>query len=419
MGIRDVFLEAASRRDERVSQDILKFKMALVRKMPFYGDIVIKLPIVQDNGIPTACTNGKYIKYNSAFFDTLNEGQKNFVIMHEVLHILLFHWLRKRDFNPQLWNVACDYIVNDMLNKMNFREVGIKLERPPKGCFLNYLGNSSAEDIYYKLLENNQNYCGKDIIIVPKNFIWNRTTEKLSIGSILDIGNPDWMDELSEEEKMELKKQISRMITESCERNRSSIGSFYVQREILKMVESRTIPWKRLMMSFLQESLSEESSYLTPERKYIHMDLIVPGPEMSEDILGELWAFVDSSGSVRQEELNQFLTQLYRIAKEFQCILNIAYWDTQVTDVYKNIRRPRNILECQPRHSGGTDINCVYQYIEENHIKPEAMVIMTDGYYGHLVKPVPNKLRRKTILLLTENQPDLELFKEVGRVTKL
>ena len=150
------------------------------------------------------------------------------------------------------------------------------------------------------------------------------------------------------------------------------------------------------------------------------MDLILPGYGQSDEKIEEIWAFVDSSGSVGKNEMEQFLTQLYRIAKEFKCVFNICYWDTQVTDVYKKILKEDDILKSLPLHSGGTDINCVYRWLKDNKVRPDVMLILTDGYFGSLDRSlfVPS-LGKKTILVLSGAIPTNDDMKRMGKITRL
>ena len=94
--------------------------MELLRKMPFYGDVLMHLVFVEDKRISTAATDGKTIWYNPKFLSGMNSGERNFVLMHEVFHVLLRHGVRNADGkkDKEIWNVACDIIVNDMLNKL-------------------------------------------------------------------------------------------------------------------------------------------------------------------------------------------------------------------------------------------------------------------------------------------------------------
>ena len=58
-----------------IEDEIIKFKMQLLRKMPFYGDIVMRLPIIRNDSVPTARTNGRCIEYSGKFFEKMGVGQ--------------------------------------------------------------------------------------------------------------------------------------------------------------------------------------------------------------------------------------------------------------------------------------------------------------------------------------------------------
>ena len=45
-----------------------------------------------------------------------------FVIAHEILHCVFDHMKRREDREPQLHNIACDYIVNNTLMDQNIGE---------------------------------------------------------------------------------------------------------------------------------------------------------------------------------------------------------------------------------------------------------------------------------------------------------
>ena len=117
-----------------IEQEIQRFKMDLLRKMPFYGDILVHLTFVEDKRILTAATDGKTIFYNSLFLSGLSAGERNFVLMHEFFHVILRHGIRNADGkrDKDIWNTACDIIVNRMLLRLqsNMRTVGIPFEKP-------------------------------------------------------------------------------------------------------------------------------------------------------------------------------------------------------------------------------------------------------------------------------------------------
>jgi len=77
----------------------------------------------------------------------LNQRQCQFVMAHEFLHVGLQHEQRRRGRDPYLWNVACDYVINDWLVAMEIGEMpeqGLLFDRELKGL--------SAESVYDRIV---------------------------------------------------------------------------------------------------------------------------------------------------------------------------------------------------------------------------------------------------------------------------
>ena len=76
-----------------------------------------------------------------------------FVLAHEYLHAGLDHAGRCQGRDRFLWNVACDYVINDWLTEMgigHMPEVGVLYDRELHGL--------SAEAIYDVILEKARKY---------------------------------------------------------------------------------------------------------------------------------------------------------------------------------------------------------------------------------------------------------------------
>ncbi|MBR3439117.1 MAG: hypothetical protein IKH13_06420, partial [Clostridia bacterium] len=339
-----------------VNLEIMRFKMELLKKMPFYGDIIMRIPFESNSSIPTAQTNGKSIEYNPSFLMSKSEANRNYIIMHEIFHILLRHCWRGNKNNPRIWNTAADMIVNDMLDKLknDMRLLNIPFERPADAVTGPVNPTDTLENLYAQLLQINS-HSGKNPkkVIVPTR----RAGSSAEFPTPQDIVPGNNSGPESGDEMLPAEIFLKQIIQDSALKNRSDTQSYFIPNEIFGITKSKIIKWQTLLRGYLVEEISDDVSYTTPERKYIHMDLILPGHSLSESKIEEIWAFVDSSGSISHNELEQFLTQLYRISKEFKCIINICYWDTSVTDVYKKLTKEEDILKSVPHHSGGTDIN--------------------------------------------------------------
>ncbi len=406
-----------------IDKEIQRFRITLLRTMPFYGDIVIHLSFVQDKNIKTAATDGKTIWYNPDFMKNLSDGDRNFVLMHEVFHVLLRHNIRNADQkrDPKIWNTACDIIINNMLSNLSYQlrtKSSLPFTIPSFGIFAQISDSESAENLYNKILADNKiNPAEANNIRIRNSYHPSGyPKESKTVAPPSDI-KPC---ELSPEEIQIQDIQIKELIRSAAQKSRGEDVSSYIPAEIYELTESRKLDWRRLLKDFLSEGISEETSYTTPERKYLHMDMILPGHGPGTENIEEIWAFVDSSGSVGKNEMSQFLTQLYRISKEFRCVFNICYWDTKVTDVYKKVTDKEKLLGCIPCHSGGTDINCIYEYMHENKIKPDVMLVLTDGYFGNLTSPhFSPKHSKKTILVLSSSIKIDDNIKKVGKITRL
>lgn len=415
-----------------LEQELQKFKFDVLRKMPFYGDILMRLNIVENNSFPTAATNGLSIMYNSKFMSRLSPGERNYVMMHEVFHVLLMHCKRNPNKNNKLWNVACDMVVNNMLDKLtsSMRNAGIAFERPRDGVFANLSDSDTVENIYQKLSEQNKNRKSMEVynrilivkpngthteISAPDDLIMESDEADVILGDGKASGSGQPLDNFNDVEL-----SIKEIVREATTKNRGTMGSYFVPDFLYNLTESKKLPWQKLLKDFFTEEISDDASYTTPERKYIHMDLILPGHCLTDTVIEEVWAFVDSSGSISKKEMEEFLTQLYRISKEFKCKFNICYWDTKVTDVYKNILKESDIIKCLPKHSGGTDINCVYEWMKENHVRPEIMLILTDGYFGSVQdKNFLSRYKKKTIMVLNSDIRITDEMNKIGKITRL
>ncbi|MBO4280354.1 MAG: hypothetical protein J5872_00710 [Lachnospiraceae bacterium] len=401
-----------------VSSEIQKLRMDAVRRAPFYGDILVSLTFHEDPSVPTAVTDGMTVRYNPDFLGSMTPGERNYIIMHEVMHVLLRHPMRARNRRMDIWNAAADYIVNSILDwdvRPVMRKVDIPFERPKDGLFAEVDRMQSAESLYDCILRDNPEPAEDGSLVGRTTYREGINGEKKIVpGPDNDLAKPAPM---SRQQESLLEERTKALIRRAAKRGS---GSFAVPPHLAQILDTKKPDWRVLMRDFLDAEIKDDVSYATPERKYLHMDLILPGHPTEDEELEELWAFVDSSGSIGKERMDIFLTQLYRISKEFQCIINLCFWDTKVTDVYRKVRGEKNLLKCVPTHSGGTDVNCIYDWIAANKVRPEVMLILTDGEFGPLdPKRFLPYLRRNTLLVLSEEIDPTDDMKRMGKVAWL
>lgn len=138
---------------KKVKQSLDVDRHTLVMKFPFIGGISLKMNLipVRDIMCPTACTDGKNVYFDCAFYTELGPKERVFVLGHEIWHCVMLHLSRRQTRDPQIFNIATDMEVNHLL-KINSKD-GILT--PPKDVLLppQQLEGKSAEEIYDWLLK--------------------------------------------------------------------------------------------------------------------------------------------------------------------------------------------------------------------------------------------------------------------------
>lgn len=125
---------------------------------PFFGYLLLKQKVVESSKwLPTAAVDGKNFYFNTGFVLELSIHEIQFLICHELLHLIYGHLLRLNYPNglpriPSLFNIANDYIVNNDV-KMTFVSRN-KSFQIPSNCYIDekYLSYSS-EEVYEQLYD--------------------------------------------------------------------------------------------------------------------------------------------------------------------------------------------------------------------------------------------------------------------------
>ena len=101
---------------EEVLERIIVARVGLLLRHPFFGNMATRLRILSaDDWCPTAAVDGRNLYFNTQFFNKMNNKEIEFVIAHEILHCVFDHLGRRLDRDAKLYNIAADFIVNNLL----------------------------------------------------------------------------------------------------------------------------------------------------------------------------------------------------------------------------------------------------------------------------------------------------------------
>lgn len=112
---------------------LTRARMQLIANHPFFGSIALRLPLVESDMVPTtAVTNTGVFLWNRKFVNTLDLPGAVSVVAHEVMHIVQAFWARKpKNANHQIWNIACDQVINTALIQAGITSTVLESLCPP------------------------------------------------------------------------------------------------------------------------------------------------------------------------------------------------------------------------------------------------------------------------------------------------
>ncbi len=339
---------------------------------------------------PTAYTNGRDEVYGREFVDKLNDAEFRFLILHECYHKLYRHlttWHHLYKENPQLANVACDYVINLKIADDNKNDGFATMTGAlTVGCYdEQYRGMDSAQ--VYEMLKQKQQQ--------QQQASGDSTTGTGNPGPGTGNGSPsnslpqgfdehDWegAQELSADEQRDLARDIDEAVRQGALiAGKMGTGG---DRDLAELLEPQ-VNWREVMRDFVQTTCSgsDYSTWQRPSRRYIGMGHYLPSG-ISEAI-GELVIAGDMSGSIGQREISVILTETKEICDTVHPDkVRMLYWDTQVCqdEEYDQHELDDLVKSTKPAGGGGTSVECVPEYITAKGIKPQAVVVITDGYLG-------------------------------------
>jgi len=354
---------------EEVLDRIIIARVGLLLRHPFFGNMATRLRIEPaDEWCPTAATDGRHLYFNTQFFNAMDNKEIEFVIAHEILHCVYDHLTRRKDRDPKLYNIAADYVVNNLL-------VRDRIGSKPKivDCFQDLKYDKwTSEEVYDDLFKN-----AKKIDISQ-------------LGELLDE-HIDWGDgdddkdgksgrpRLSKEDLHQIRDEIKEAMMQAAQ----SAGAGNTPGEIQRMIKDLTEPtmnWRQLLRQQIQSTIRNDYSFARPSRKGWHTGAILPGMNFDQTI--DICVSIDMSGSISNEQGSDFLGEIKGIMDEFKdYIIKVWCFDTKVYNEDDfSADNGKDISEYQVVGGGGTDFNCNWDYMKKHDIQPKKFIMFTDGY---------------------------------------
>ena len=360
--------------DRIVREKMVTARVGMLLRASFFGNLATRLKLVNaDEWCPTAATDGRNFYYNSRFVDMLKPKEVEFLFGHEVLHCVYDHFGRRGDRDPQLFNIANDYCVNADLKK---HRVGEFITSVP--CLYNpEYEDMSSEEIYDVLYENAEKIDINQLIEKLLDEHLDGDDETGDGGGKDGTGNRPRM---SAEERAKVRDEIKEAMLAAAA---ASDGAGNLPAGVKRILQDLTAPkmsWRELLRMQLESTLKSDYTWMRAGRKGWHMDAIMPGQKPDELI--DIAVMIDASGSIDPHMLRDFISETQGIMEQFQSYkIHVGTFDTRVYNtVQYDSENLDSMADYQVEGGGGTDFDCIFEYLKEEQIEPKRLVVFTDGY---------------------------------------
>ena len=314
--------------------------------------------------VRTARTNGIDCEYGEAFITKQPDAELRGLILHENLHKTFQHmflWKHLYEEDARTANQACDYVINLIIDDLH-AETGGYVKLPQGGLLDQRFRGMSSLEVYNILRQEKDENGGQG-----------------DEGAGLDDHDWDSADDMSQEEVEQVKKDIDQAIRQG-QMAADKLGGKQ-SRALGELLEPK-VDWREQLREFVSSTSTGKdiSTWQRVNRRWLQHDMYMPST--ISETLGRIVIAVDTSGSIGGREIQEFLSEVKAIADNTKPErIDLIYWDTEVAqhEMYAQDQLDKLIDSTKPAGGGGTDVRCVPKYMQTNQIKPECVIVLTDG----------------------------------------
>jgi predicted metal-dependent peptidase len=338
-----------------VIEKITIARVGLLLRQPFFGHLATRLKIVESSKwCDTAATDGVHFFYNESFINTLQPKQIEFVFAHEVLHCVFDHIGRLGSRSHILFNIACDYVINNILIRDRIGESVPEIYADPT-----YL-NKSAEEVYALLVPQGE------INVVGK-------------GRLLDmhIGAEQYDTDapfIPQSTMAAYQEQFREAMLAAAQGSNANLPLEIAN--LVANITSAKIDWQSIIRSSLQSASASNTSFSYYNKKSQQAGVILPGNSMDTHI--DVAIAIDTSGSISKAMVQDFINEVAGMVEQYTyATIKIWCFDTAIHNYaeYTN----NDFIEYSIAGGGGTVFEVNWRFMENNHIHPDTLIVFTDG----------------------------------------
>lgn len=363
-------------------------------KYPYYAILADLLDWSIDESIPTACTNGKWVKFNPDFMAKLSKDQQIFVAIHEIWHIIKKHPFitKKLDLDPKRANEAFDYGINIQMSDEGFF-------MPSGGLIDPQYRDMTDMEIYRALEQQAQQSAGgsgsgsgessdggedsdqsdnngdSDDAGASEDGSEDLDGEDLGMGGFVPCDEMTDTEVAKQVEKIEKAVEAAAQMIEMAKLAGKGTGALQA---IAAANRKPEIDWKRQLARFLTAKFPAFRAWKSVDRRLWAAGIAYPGTVQQST--AELVFAIDTSGSMPSQTIANLAAEIENafntcnLSKVHVLFFDSSVWEHQTYTNGQKFKLPEKFAR------GGTDFSRLFEYVKENCPQAKALIAMTDGY---------------------------------------
>ena len=369
---------------------LLLSRMRILCNHGFFGLLLMHMIYSIDEEVETACTDGVRITFGTNFLEQLSDTELDFVMMHEIMHVVLQHCLRGDDKDAENFNIACDIVVNsNILLENNMNAASITLSNYGESMHTAPDGKEgyeyTAEQVYAMLPQNAHKQ--------PKNIsgggsaLGRAKKEQATQGS----NHKGRWDDHSRwgmyEEDATLRDVWIKRFEDAAEAiavrdpsNTRGLLPLFAKRILEELMKPQT-DWRTILNDFIQEEVVDYS-FEPPDRRFDESPFFLPDFNGKEDRVEDILFMIDTSASMSDKMITAAYSEIKGAIDQFDGKLKgwLGFFDAAIIEP-KPFENEEEFRIIRPAGGGGTDFQIIFEYVAKHMEKPPAsIIILTDGY---------------------------------------
>lgn len=387
---------------------LLLSRMRILYNHGFYGLLLMHMIYAVSEEIETACTDGVRITFGINFLDSLSDSELDFVMMHEILHVVLQHCFRGDVEDPEAYNIAADIVVNSNImlengmkaSSITLSKYGIAMHVAPDGKE----GHEYTAEQVYAMLPKNLNKKGNNKS--PGSAVGGAKKENIkgnnkSPGSAVGRAKKEISKEQHQpvrvwddhsrwgkyEEDDTLRDVWVKRFEDAAEAvkirdpsNARGLLPAFAER-ILKELKKTQTDWRTILNDFIQEEVVDYS-FAPPDRRFDDSPFFLPDFNGKEDRVEDILFMIDTSGSMSDDMIAAAYSEVKGAIDQFNGKLKgwLGFFDAAIIKP-QPFSDENEFKTIKPAGGGGTDFQIIFEYVF-HHMSdklPASIIILSDG----------------------------------------